>query len=609
MKKVEEWLAEAEEKIAEGRKRQRIRAERIKKATVVLSCLVLLAGAAFAVPYAMRDEVSVIPPDAVTDTGTPTESGYVTDNTSSTAGDTESTPAESTEEPNTLPHGTVTYKNEDGTYSWYDTKAADIGGAPYICPEGHYCPSGFHAVPTSLISSLPEYEADNNYYKKYRYANEYYGIKYKCNNNTVKAFIDNFNISRDHFDKYVDLVYFSDYNLDVLFGNNENVDEFYKYVVVFDRRSDMAYNYRMTAEYIINKYNLHERKDEIGWLGDGKLDNGSYMYTVSGIPELVYLLKIPQEELERIIETVETENEFTLRFNYDFSVIYDEDGNIRDELSILDIDNSTHDEIILKSSELSEQFCRIYDWEDPESFNDTYYEDNKDTWYRYDGDEPIRYKCDGMCISNLGSHFFEYYYPDVTDEESTKIRNELKTYSNHILKAIILKHDISKEEFYSIIQSLPVNIEYAETWLHKTEYTDYDLLRYGTDEEIDTYYSSFEHRKEHFKKISWETLNYHIIGIYYCDSEGEQLRHYVSRHALPEIVQIGNICREELEAIIEEARLREEASQIYYGGEFCSFDYNLDVIYNEDGSFRDLSGYDKNTLELMFCGVLEYAAE
>ncbi|MBQ6789581.1 MAG: hypothetical protein IJO81_05290 [Clostridia bacterium] len=499
----------------------------------------------------------------------------------------------------------MTYKNEDGTYSWYDTKAADIGGSPYICPEGHYCPSGFHAVPTALISSLPEYEADNNYYEKYRYANEFYGIKFKCNNNTVKAFIDNFNISRDHFDKYVDLVYFSDYNLDVLFSNKETVDEFYKYVVVFNRRNDMAYNYRMTAEYIISKYNLHERKAELGWLGEGILDNGSYMYTVSGIPELVYLLKIPQEELEGIIEAVEAENEFTLRFNYDFSVIYDEDGNIRDELSILDINNSTHDEIILKSSELSEQFCRIYDWEDPESFNDTFYEDNKSF---FNSKPSYIYVCDCFCIGDLGWDIFGYYFPEdeYDSHERSGFKDELDKHSKFLIKSLINKFDISEEEFNSLLK-LFIDDKFSQTWIADTSYYDYDLFRYGTDDEIEAYYSSFEHRKAHYKYSSLSTLRIFIQN-HYCDSEGKSLRGNGSL-ALPEIIQKGEISREELIAIIEEVKRREEASQIYYGGEFCSYDYNLDVIYNEDGTFRDLSGYDKNTLDKMFCGVIEFPTE
>ncbi len=604
MKKVEEWIADAEEKIAEGRKRQKLRAERIKKATVIMSCLVLLIGVAFAVPYAMRDEVSVIPPDAVTDTGTPTESGYVTDNTSTTAGDTESTPAESTDEPNPWPFGTVTYKNEDGTYSWEDVKTmGGGGGTPYLCPEGHDLTSQFHDVSGTLVHSLPEYESNNDYYRKYWHANRYYGIYKKCDNNTIKAFIDDFNVSREHFDKYVNLVYYYGYNLDVLFGDDVNVDEFYKYHVVFERREKMSYNYQTTAALIINKYNVNERKDELGWLSDNEKPACSFAQTKSSIPELAYLLKLSREELEEVINEINEEEGYTLTYDYDFSVIYDEDGAFREDLSVLDVNNSTPEEIWMKSVELGERFCRIYDWEDPESFNDTFYVDNKDAWYRYDGDEPIHYKCDGRCISSLGSDFFKYFYPDVTDEESNKLWSELQNYSKYTLKAIIIKHDISKEEFYSLIEAL------SEHWTGKASHYDYDILRYGTDEEIDAYYSSFEHRKEHFKKISWETLKYDVIGRYYCDAEGKQLRDYVSRKSLPEIVQIGNICREELEAIIEEARLREEASQIYYGGEFCSYDYNLDVIYNEDGTFRDLSGYDKNTLELMFCGLLEYAAE
>lgn len=614
MKKVEEWIADAEEKIAEGRKRQKLRAERIKKATVIMSCLVLLIGVAFAVPYAMKDDSGVSPPDVLTDvdsdTDISTESSQTVPNT--TADATESTPAESTEQPNPWPYGTVSYKNEDGTYSWDDVKGmgGEIGGTPYICPEGHYLSGGpygsYHNdFPPSLIMSLPEYEEDNLYYIKYRYPLVNYSVKYLCNGNTIKAFIDEYNITREHFDKYVDLVEYSSYNLEILFGDKETADEYYKYHDIFEERRKMSWNYTWLTAVIANKYNMHDRKDELGWLGNGKLEDGTFRYYNASLPEIAYMLKLSREELESLIIEISEEEELSLHFDYDFSVIYDEDGNFREELSILDTRNSTPEEIMLKSSELSEEFCRIYDWKDPESFNDTFYEDNKSF---FNSKPYYIYVCDCFCIGDLGWDIFGYYFPEdeYDSHERSGFKDELDKHSKFLIKSLINKFDISEEEFNSLLK-LFIDDKFSQTWIADTRYYDYDLFRYGTDDEIEAYYSSFEHRKAHYKYSSLSTLRIFIKN-HYCDSEGKSLRGNGSL-ALPEIIQKGEISREELIAIIEEARLREEASQIYYGGEFCSYDYNLDVIYNEDGSFRDLSGYDKNTLELMFCGLLEYAAE
>ncbi len=614
MKKVEEWIAEAEEKIAEGRKRQKLRAERIKKATVVMSCLVLLIGVAFALPYAMKDDGGVVPPDVMTDvdsgTGISTESSETAPNT--TADATESTPAETTEQPNSWPFGTVTYKNEDGSYSWYDYKGTGdgIGGTPYLCPEGHYLGGhadvGYHDnFPISLIKSLPEYEVDNSYYKKRYYALKNYSIRYLCNDNTIKSFIDEYNITREHFDKYVDLVRFYSYNLDILFGDKETADEYYKYHYVFDERGEMYWSYYWLNAVIAYKYNMHDRKDELGWLGNGKLEDGTDRYYDASLPEIAYMLKLSREELEALIIEISEEEELSLHFDYDFSVIYDEDGNFREELSVLDVNNSSPEEIMLKSSELGERFCRIYDWKDPESFNDTFYEDNKSF---FNSKPSYQYVCDCICIGDLGWDIFDYYFPEdeYDSHERSEFKDELDKHSKFLIKSLINKFDISEEEFNSLLK-LFIDDKFSQTWIADTSYYNYDLFRYGTDDEIEAYYSSFEHRKVHYKYSSLSTLRIFIQN-HYCDSEGKSLRGNGSL-ALPEIIQKGEISKEELIAIIEEARLREEASQIYYGGEFCCYDYNLDVIYNEDGSFRDLSGYDKNTLERMFCNVLEFPAE
>lgn len=618
MKKVEEWIADAEEKIAEGKRRQKLRAERMKKATVIMSCLVLLIGVAFAVPYAMKDDSGVIPPDVLTDvdsdTDISTESSQTVPNT--TADATESTPAESTGGPNPLPFGTVSYKNEDGTYSWDDVKGmgGGIGGTPYICPEGHYLSGGpygsYHNdFPPSLIMSLPEYEEDNLYYIKYRYPLVNYSVRYQCNGNTIKAFIDEFNITREHFDKYVDLVEYSSYNLEILFGDKETADEYYKYHDIFEERREMSWSYYWLNAVIASRYNMHDRKDELGWLGNGQLEDGTNRYTNASLPELAYILKLSREELESLIAEISEEEELTLHFDYDFSVIYDEDGNLREELSVLDTRNSTPEEIILKSSEFSEKFCRIYDWKDPESFNDTFYEDNKN----YFNSGPLSiHVCNGYCIYDLGLDILLYYFPEENytshnlSDEVSEFKNELEKYSKFLIKSIINKFDLSEEEFNSILKQL-INDNFLNNWIQDASYYDYELFRYGTDDEIEAYYSSFEHRKSHYKYTSLAMLKM-FITYHYCDSEGKSLRGSGSL-SLPEIVQKGEISREELIAIIEEVKLREEATQVYCGGEFCCYDYNLDVIYNEDGSFRDLSGYDKNTLELMFCGLLEYATE
>ena len=50
--------------------------------------------------------------------------------------------------------------------------------------------------------------------------------------------------------------------------------------------------------------------------------------------------------------------------------------------------------------------------------------------------------------------------------------------------------------------------------------------------------------------------------------------------SVPDLAQMANVSREELEALIKWVEGFERPSQEYYGGEFCQYDYDLDVIYH-----------------------------
>lgn len=140
---------------------------------------------------------------------------------------------------------------------------------------------------------------------------------------------------------------------------------------------------------------------------------------------------------------------------------------------------------------------------------------------------------------------------------------------------------------------------------------DIDVLFGGTPEDADQYYvysdalidktitsQHFEFIEKHFKYEYYSELSDMVI---YDDETGVGI--YPS---IPTLVQSFKIDRSAFEVILSECTDRNVS---VYGRSF-NFNYDLDMIYNEDGSFKELPKFDgmseyqcEMKLNRIFCGI------
>ncbi len=582
MKEYEKWTANIEAKIGEAVRKKEKDHKLMTKLMAGVVCASMIAGGALILPYYMREEHK---PSTVPDNwGSETKGGV--DTMENVIPETE--PSEV--KPPYIYTGPkiVTYKTETGEYSWAVGQSSAGTELPIeSCPEGHYENMGFssyHSVPMSLKTSVEGVSpwVDGNAFDlqmKLEYQESLgHRIAGKCNGETVRGYIDEYGITREDFDKNVDLVANYAFNLDVLYGEYDYCDEYYRYTKIFERRQKMYNSYNETL--IAIRLNC-ENKPE-GLANDSTEKRRRFGYS---IPELAYHYGLSEDELRAVIEETVGKAGFELTFNYDFSVIYNEDGTFREELSELDVTENDFDAVVDYAAELGEAFCRIYEWEDPAEIGDV---KNEGDGLSYS--DKRSYACTGECIERIA-----YRCEDILEERGDKshyptgVLNE----SSFPLKTLIDEYGLTREDVKGVVSEMAGEYDIP-----------YDILFEGTMNDVLEYYGSVSHRVKHYRSTTFNTMHW-MIRTYYNDAEGTSLKMYGIR-SIPELVIAGQISREELLAIIAEVKRREEASQVYYGGAFYQYDYDLDVIYNEDGSFKDLSGYDSGELEAMFTGDERY---
>ncbi|MBR5447352.1 MAG: hypothetical protein IKV40_02900 [Clostridia bacterium] len=568
MKEYEKWTANIEAKIGEAVRKKALRASLVKKLTAVVSCVALLSGSAFAMSYFMKDDEPLYPTPDVTDT------------------QSETPPVDTGAEPDDGPKW-VTYKTETGAYSWIEGRGGWGGGFSYeFCPEGHYENVGFsayHSIPLNLALYVNGISRDGDWSgaldkaaKKRRYEKLSTMIAGKCNGETVRGYIDEYGITREDFDHNVDLVEQYAMNLDVLYGDYDYCDEYYKYTKIFERRQEMHQSYEVTVRAIFDYENTPE-----GLAKDSAENDRRFGYS---IPELAYHYGLSEDELRHVVEESNRYTEFDLTFDYDYSVIYNEDGTFKEELSALDVRENDFEAVVNYAAELGEAFCRIYEWEDPAEIGDVKNEGRE-------SDNP--YDCCGECIDSLA-----YRCEDMLEERGDKpyYPTGVLEDSPLPLKTLIDEYGLTREDIETAVSEMTEEYD-----------INYEVLFEGTKEDALEYYSSPKHRVKKYAEMTCAIMH-RFIRNHYNDRDGNGIRGEAKYDGLsmPELARVGNISREELLAIIAEVKRREEPTQVYYGGAFYQYDYDLDVIYNEDGSFKDLSGYDSGTLEAMFTGDESY---
>lgn len=591
MKEYEKWTANIENKIDARLLQIEKRRTVIKRCAAALTCVAVLVCSAFAIPYFLKDDVSVPPSVDTQQTGDGT--------TSDTTSDREQQPSDTSK--------WVSYKTETGEYSWFESKGgAGIGGSlSSQCPEGHSY--AYHEFTGNLIRCVTEgnwHEGNvlDKTYKAWAYPKIYRTIEGKCNGCTLRSFIEEFDISREELEEKVDLVELYNLNLEVLYGDADECDRFYKYTEIFERRREMYYNYYAVMRGIIERYreNLEDRLPFYGGEDAGR------RWENTSIPELAYYYELSREELENVIDEIMAERDSELTFNYDFSVIYNEDGSFREELEGLDMTKNDFESAVKLAVKLGEDFCRIREWEDPEEIGDEINEGEGLGVNSY-------YACGGQCIDDG----FTYKCYDLLKDEDGKypalLFEEMRE-SPFALKSIIDDYGLTLDELLSVageynwsddgkVLYVPDDVGYCILPI--------EILFNGTMDDVLAFYGDVSHRVSHYKELTFNRLSWYLYN-FYTDEDGHSLR-AKGPLSVPDLAQMANVSREELEALIKWVEGFERPSQEYYGGGFYQYDYDIDMIYNEDGSFKELPKVEVDThesiyerreiLDRMFCGV------
>ena len=193
--------------------------------------------------------------------------------------------------------------------------------------NGHYCSVhnwSYHILPPVLVEYIGGRDALE---AKFDLNNPIDG---PCQLLSIKQVIDAFDISVDEFAEICPLVCYNSYYVEVLFnGTLEDADAFY------DR--DSTYSNYGSNDCLNSFWKLYDLIEE------SCVNENTDIHTLS-IPEVVILLEIDREDLEKIIE----ESTKHASYDYNLDMLYGEDGEI--------IFENTGD---MSSNELNEMFCRV----------------------------------------------------------------------------------------------------------------------------------------------------------------------------------------------------------------------------------------------------------
>ena len=149
-------------------------------------------------------------------------------------------------------------------------------------------------------------------------------VKCGCPDFNIKAYIDYFNVSKEDFVKYGDMVYLATYDTDVLY--NKTPEEIADYYIYSEELIDMTI--KSQHFQFIEKYFQYEYTNEIYDLIIYDEEAGRGLFP--SVPQAVQSLGITKEEFDDILAACTSENERvygrSYNYDYDISLIFNEDG-------------------------------------------------------------------------------------------------------------------------------------------------------------------------------------------------------------------------------------------------------------------------------------------
>lgn len=173
----------------------------------------------------------------------------------------------------------------------------------------------------------------------------------RCPDFNIKSFIDHFNVKREDFVTYGDLVYYPTYDLDLLYGGTpEEIDEYYVFSDALLDRTVASQHFQFIETHFKYEY-YSELVDMV--IYDEKMGTGIY----PSIPTIVQKLEIDRGAFEKILEECTERNESvygkSLSFDYDIDMIYNSDGSFK---ALPETDGLTP---FLREMKLNRMFCGL----------------------------------------------------------------------------------------------------------------------------------------------------------------------------------------------------------------------------------------------------------
>ena len=168
---------------------------------------------------------------------------------------------------------------------------------------------------------------------------------------TLKKFIDHFNISREDFVTYGDLVYYGTYNTERIYTmSNDELSEYYVY-------SDALIDETIKSQHLqfIEKHFKYEYSSDVYKMTVYDNETGTGM--LASIPTMVQELNIDRGTFEKILQECTDTNVNvygrSFNFEYDLDTIYNEDGSFN---TLPEFDGMSD---YLREMKLNRMFCGV----------------------------------------------------------------------------------------------------------------------------------------------------------------------------------------------------------------------------------------------------------
>lgn len=151
----------------------------------------------------------------------------------------------------------------------------------------------------------------------------------RCPDFNIKNYIDTFEVSREDFVTYGDIVYYATFDPEVIYSMSEaELGEYYSDIDAHMDKTITSQHFQFIESHF--KYEYYSEMMAMAIYDDNTANSGIY----PSIPTTVQKLNIDRESFEKILDDCTVRNESvygrSLNFDYDLDMIYNPDGTFKE---------------------------------------------------------------------------------------------------------------------------------------------------------------------------------------------------------------------------------------------------------------------------------------